>query len=106
MEINIDQFTEAELVDLNRRVVERLRFFRDMRAHQQMLQFKIGDYVVFEDSGGQLVFGVITRYNKKSVSLLADNGVRWTVGPSFLKKVEVRVHQEGERNRLMPPKES
>ncbi len=39
--IDIDKLTEPELVDLNRRIVERLRFLRQMRAHKQMLAFKI-----------------------------------------------------------------
>jgi hypothetical protein len=33
MAIDIDRLTEAELIDLNRRIVERLRFLQQMRAH-------------------------------------------------------------------------
>ena len=36
MAIDIDHLTEAELLDLNRRVVERLRFLHQMRAHATM----------------------------------------------------------------------
>lgn len=43
MKIDIDRLTEAELIDLNNRIVERLRLLSQMRAHGQMLQFKIGD---------------------------------------------------------------
>ncbi|HEY1543739.1 MAG TPA: hypothetical protein VGG01_15110 [Xanthobacteraceae bacterium] len=42
MRIDIDQLTEAELVDLNHRVVERLRFLHQMRSHKRMLDFRIG----------------------------------------------------------------
>ena len=35
--INIDQLTEAELVDLNHKIVERLRFLQHMRAHGAMI---------------------------------------------------------------------
>jgi ribosomal protein S17 len=45
MKIDIDQLTEAELIDLNHRIVERLRFLQQMRAHWEMLEFKIGDRV-------------------------------------------------------------
>jgi hypothetical protein len=41
--IDIDKLSEAELIDLNHRIVERLRFLSQMRAHSQMLDFKIGD---------------------------------------------------------------
>lgn len=45
MRIDIDGLTEAELLDLNHRVVERLKFLNQMRAHAQMLEFRIGDRV-------------------------------------------------------------
>ena len=41
MKIAIDKLTEAELIDLNHRVVERLRFLHQMRAHAQMLEFNM-----------------------------------------------------------------
>ena len=52
MKIDIDKLTEAELVDLNHRIVERLRFLNQARAHIQMLEFKIGDRVTFQPEGG------------------------------------------------------
>ena len=45
MTIDIDRLTEAELIDLNRRIVERLRFLQQMRAHKDMLSFRIGERV-------------------------------------------------------------
>ncbi len=51
MKIDIDNLTEAELIDLNNRIVERLRFLNQMRAHAQMLEFKIGDRVSFQPEG-------------------------------------------------------
>ena len=35
--IDIDRLSEAELVDLHHRIVERLRFLEQMRAHARML---------------------------------------------------------------------
>ncbi|HWU76158.1 MAG TPA: hypothetical protein VN043_06625 [Rhodanobacter sp.] len=85
MIIDIDKLTEAELIDLNHRVVERLRFMQHARAHATMLRFSIGDRVTFEPDMRGPVGGVITRYNKKSVSVLADDGQRWTVAPGLLR---------------------
>ena len=48
MTIDIDQLTEAEPIDLNHRIVECLRFLDQMRAHVEMLDFKIGDRVAFQ----------------------------------------------------------
>ena len=45
--IDIDKLSEAELIDLNHRIVERLRFLSQMRADSQMLDFKIGERVTF-----------------------------------------------------------
>ena len=51
MKIDIDKLTEAELVDLNNRIVERLRMLHEMRAHAEMLEFRIGDRVTFTPTG-------------------------------------------------------
>jgi hypothetical protein len=86
MKIDIDQLTEEELVDLNNRIVARLRFLSDMRAHSEMLEFRIGDQVTFEPEGRASVVGVLTRYNKKTVTVLSDSGQRWNVSPGFLRQ--------------------
>ncbi len=86
MPINIDKLTEAELIDLNHRIVERLRFLQQMRAHAKMLEFKIGDRVVFQAEGGRPVEGVLTRYNRKTVTVITDDGRQWNVSPALLSK--------------------
>ena len=86
MKINIDRLTEEELVDLNNRVVERLRFLHQMRAHGQMLQFKIGDRVSFQPEGRPVVVGMLTRYNRKTVTVMTDSGQRWNVSPTLLRQ--------------------
>lgn len=86
MKIDIDKLTEAELVDLNNRIVERLRFLHQMRAHAQMLEFKIGDRVTFEPEGRAPITGMITRYNRRTLTVVTDDGQRWNVAPQFLRK--------------------
>ncbi|WP_425614780.1 hypothetical protein NA78x_004659 [Anatilimnocola sp. NA78] len=86
--MNLDHFSEAELIDLNRRIVERLRFLQQARAHVSMLKFAIGERVAF-DVDGITYRGVITRYNKKSVSLHTADGRRWNVSPSLLRVDDV-----------------
>jgi hypothetical protein len=65
MQIDIDKMSEDELIDLNNRIVARLRFLNQMRAHSQMLDFRIGDWVTFQPEGRPPLVGIITRYNKK-----------------------------------------
>lgn len=88
MNIDIDKLTEAQLIDLNHRIVERLRFLSQMRAHTQMLEFKIGERVTFQTEGRFPVTGVLTRYNKKTVTVVSEDGNRWNVSPGLLKRAE------------------
>jgi len=86
LKIDIDKFTEEELIDLNHRIVARLRFLNQMRAHSQMLDFRIGDRVTFQPEGRPALFGIVTRYNKKTVTVITDGGQQWNVAPGLLRK--------------------
>ncbi len=88
MRIDIDKLTEPELIDLNNRIVERLRLLNQMRAHGQMLQFKIGDRVSFQPEGRPVLFGMLTRYNRKTVTVITDSGQRWNVAPRLLRRAD------------------
>ena len=87
MKIDIDRLTEAELIDLNHRIVARLRFLSQIRAHAEMLDFRIGERVTFQPAGRDPVEGMLTRYNKKTVTVMTDDGQQWNVSPNFLRKV-------------------
>ena len=102
MKIDIDKLTEAELVDLNNRVVERLRFLNQMRAHAHMLEFKIGDRVAFEPEGRASVSGMITRYNRKTVTVITDDGQHWNVAPQFLRRVTSSASANPENANVFP----
>jgi hypothetical protein len=88
MRIDIDKLTEAELIDLNHRIVERLRFLSQTRTHERMLEFKIGDHVSFQSEGHPIVVGMLTRYNKKTVTVITDDGQRWNVAPALLRRAD------------------
>ena len=88
MKIDIDDLTEAELIDLNNRIVQRLRFLNQMRAHARMLEFRIGDRVSFHPDGYPVLYGMLTRYNKKTVTVITDSGQHWNVAPSRLRKAD------------------
>ena len=85
--VDIDRLTESELVDLNHRIVARLQFLRHLDAHATMLEFRIGERVTFHPDGRPPVSGMITRYNKKTVTIVTDDGHRWNVAPHFLERV-------------------
>jgi hypothetical protein len=95
VKIDIDKLTEAELIDLNNRVVERLRFLNQMRAHGQMLKFKIGDRVSFQPEGHPVVVGMLTRYNRRTVTVITDSGQRWNVAPRLLSRADSSAGAKG-----------
>ncbi len=87
MKIDITQFSEEELVALNRQIVERLRFLHQMRAHATMLEFRVGDRVSFQPAGRPILFGVLVRYNRKTVTIVTEGGEQWNVAPALIRKV-------------------
>jgi len=102
--IDIDRLTEAELVDLNNRIVERLRILSQMRAHASMLTFRIGDRVSFQPEGRPAVVGMLTRYNRKTVTVVTDSGQRWNVAPSLLCRAGRAQGSEGAGPDVIPPR--
>ena len=105
MKIDINGLTEAELIDLNHRIVERLKFLNQARAHTRMLNFKIGDRVCFDPEGRPTVTGMLTRYNKKTVTVITDSGQRWNVAPNLLRRVvDARAEEVRDPNVIPMPK--
>lgn len=86
--IDIDSLSEDELTDLNHKVVARLRFLSQMRSHSAMLDFRVGERVKFRPDGGAELVGTLTRYNKKTVTVVTDAGQHWNVSPSLLTKAD------------------
>jgi hypothetical protein len=94
MPVDIDQLTYEELIALNHRVVERLKFLDTLRAHQDMMSFNIGARVSFDSGGGGRQTGTLVRFNRKTVTVLTDDGRRWNVSPHFLSPIK-DVHSGG-----------
>ncbi|MDY7039004.1 MAG: hypothetical protein SV375_22980 [Thermodesulfobacteriota bacterium] len=94
MNIDIDQLTEEELIELNHRIVERLKFIQSMRDHAEMMEFNIGERVCFLPSGREEQFGVLVKYNKKTVTIVTEQGERWNVSPHFLSKAEKQTNEK------------
>jgi hypothetical protein len=55
-----------------------------------MLEFKIGDRVTFQPEGRPLVVGMLTRYNRKTVTIITDAGHQWNVSPMLIRKAVER----------------
>ena len=85
---DIDSLTEEDLIELNHKIVARLRFLSQMRSHSKMLDFRIGERVKFRPDGRAEVTGTLTQYNRKTVTVITESGEHWRVAPGLLSKVE------------------
>ena len=80
----LERLTEEELVQLNHLIVARLRIMRDIRSHNKMMNFRVGQAVRFRTGSGEVVRGVIKSHNRKSVTVLTDTMGSWRVSPEFI----------------------
>ena len=72
--IDIDALSEDELIELNHKVVARLRFLSQMRSRSAMLDFRVGERVKFHPDGGPELLGTLTRYNILNTGSLVTRG--------------------------------
>ena len=86
MKIDIEKLSEKELIELNHHIIERLKFLESMRHHKKMMEFNVGDKVSFEPMGSDKQTGILVKYNKKSVTVITENGRRGNVSPHLLSK--------------------
>ena len=66
MKIDIDSLNYDELVELNHKIVARLKFLDSLHAHKEMMRFSPGDQVSFVPPGREKQFGTLVKYNKKT----------------------------------------
>ncbi len=86
MPIDIDGLSFEELLELNQRVVARLKMLESMQAHMEMMRFTPGQRISFAYQGGRLL-GRVVKYNRKTVTVVSDNGQSWNVPPHLLSPV-------------------
>ena len=64
-----------------------------------MLEFRVGDRVRFQPTGHGVIEGMLTRYNRKTVTVITDDGHQWNVAPSFLSRaVQSASHSQASTN--------
>lgn len=88
MPIDIDQLTVEELEALNHRIVERLKILDTLQAHQSMMAFNIGARISFDSGKNGRLLGTLLKFNRKTVTVVTDNGQRWNISPHLLSPVK------------------
>ena len=87
MSVEIDYLDLESLYALNDRVIERIKFLEQARAHLSMMAFNIGAWVSFETAEGRQ-FGRLVKYNRKTVNVDTEDGRRWRISPHMLSEVK------------------
>ena len=83
-DIDLTDLSEEQLLDLNRRIVERLRLIRSARQLTQLAQFSVGMQVEFDTDDGRTIRGTVARVNRQTATVVGPAG-QWRVSPSLLR---------------------
>lgn len=86
MVFDITKLAESELIELNRRIVERLQLIRSAKNLTQLARFSVGMIVEFDAEDGRTITGTVARLNQKTATVITVAG-RWRVSPAFLRPV-------------------
>lgn len=86
MFIDLTKLSEDELLELNRRIVERLQLMRSAKSLTQLARFSVGMLVEFDTDDGRTMSGTVARLNRQTATIVAASG-RWRVSPSRLRVV-------------------
>jgi hypothetical protein len=89
-EIDLTKFSVEELIDLNRKIVARVKHLQQAKSYKALAKFNLGDRVKFSTDDGRTIEGDIIRLNKKTVSLMTDDHRQWNVAPALLSKVTAK----------------
>lgn len=86
MELDLDKFTDDDLIALNRLIVQTLNSRRQLRTNKQLMKFTPGQEVKFRGDDGEWIFGAVVRVNKKSVTVhtCKPHHAHWRISPQLL----------------------
>ena len=99
MPIDISRLSEDELLELNRRIVERLHLIRSANSLTQLARFSVGMAVEFDMDDGRTIGGTVARRDQKTATVVSATG-RWRVGPSLLRPASV-THESTAASRIV-----
>jgi hypothetical protein len=67
---DVTRLSEDELIELNRRIVERLQLLRSDKSLAQLAKFSVGVVVEFDADDGRTVSGTIARLNQRTATVV------------------------------------
>jgi hypothetical protein len=82
--LDVTKLSEDDLIELNRRIVERLQVLRSAKSLAQLARFSVGMVVEFDADDGRTITGTVARLNQRTATVVSASG-RWRVSPSLLR---------------------
>jgi hypothetical protein len=83
--MRIDDLTIDQLLELNQFICQRIDELQDQENLQALSQLRVGLKVTFSGRDGQAV-GIVTKANRKSVIVLAEDGKKqYKISPGLLR---------------------
>jgi hypothetical protein len=95
MSIDIDELSREELVALNDRIIERLKYLDGVHARQAMVRLQLGTQVSFDSPRQGRVFGTVIKFNRKTVVVLSEDRTQWRVPPDILTPIKDATPKQG-----------
>lgn len=87
MNIELNELSYDELLDLNERIIERLKILDATDALNAMMKFNVGAKVCFDSTRHGMQVGILIKFNQKTVTVLTDEGRQWKVSPQMLSPI-------------------
>jgi len=84
MRPDLTELSEDELIELNRRIIERLHLLRSAKNLARLAQFSVGMIVEFDTDDGRTISGTVARLNQRTATVVTTSG-RWRVSPGLLR---------------------
>ena len=85
--MRIEDMSIDQLLELNRMICRRIDELQDQENLQALSRLHVGLKVTFESRTG-LTMGIVTKINRKSVIVLAENGTKqYKVSPELLRNL-------------------
>lgn len=84
MSINIENLSVKDLLELNKKIISRVK---ELKAQEQLKaaeRFRMGEVVSFQSRDSGKITGIIMSMRKTKISILTEDNEKWTVSPALL----------------------
>ena len=93
MSIDIESLSYEELLELQHKIVQRLKIIEAERSPKDRAKFNPGDKVSFAHPTMGMQTGTLLSHNDTTVTVVSRSGQQWDVSPHLLRKVVYRDNQ-------------